>query len=159
MNDARSTALARFAATRHSTGLLVLMIVCCPMLASTAAGQSPNHRQRTVYTCHEKGITVLSDRPCGPLAVTRTVTTEEPPPGTSATTTPPAPRAAVRPRVEQVPVSEARPDRGTTDRCATLQRELTEVDDRMRAGYTAREAARLWDRRRDLKDRLRRERC
>ena len=40
-----------------------------------------------------------------------------------------------------------------------LMRQLGEVNSRMRAGYSAREAARLWQRWRGLKDRLHAARC
>jgi hypothetical protein len=56
-------------------------------------------------------------------------------------------------------VSDPTQNRRDADRCAALQLELAEVDDRMRAGYAARESARLWERWRSLKDRLRHERC
>jgi hypothetical protein len=44
-------------------------------------------------------------------------------------------------------------------RCGTLQGQLDAVDARMRGGYSAREAAQLWNRWRDLKERLRGARC
>jgi hypothetical protein len=44
-------------------------------------------------------------------------------------------------------------------KCAVLQRQLDGLNDRMRAGYSAREAARLWQRWRDTKERLRTSRC
>jgi hypothetical protein len=45
------------------------------------------------------------------------------------------------------------------DRCERHQRRLDELNDRMRAGYSAREAARLWQQWRDAKERLRTARC
>jgi hypothetical protein len=56
-------------------------------------------------------------------------------------------------------VTDLTTDHGSADRCAALKLELAQVDDQMRAGYTAREAARLWDRWRNLKERLQHERC
>jgi hypothetical protein len=44
-------------------------------------------------------------------------------------------------------------------RCEGLERQLGEVNSRMRAGYSAREAARLWQRWRSLKERLHAARC
>jgi hypothetical protein len=41
----------------------------------------------------------------------------------------------------------------------TLERQLDELNNQMRTGYSAREAARLWDRWRDLKEKLRTTRC
>jgi hypothetical protein len=43
--------------------------------------------------------------------------------------------------------------------CVKLERQLDELNGRMRAGYSAREAARLWQRWRDTKERLRTGRC
>lgn len=91
------------------------------------------------------------------MPTARSVTTVEPPPGAVATTVPPVPRATTRPRVD--PVSDPTQDRRDADHCAALRLELAEVDERMRAGYTARESARLWGRWRNLKDRLQREHC
>jgi len=51
------------------------------------------------------------------------------------------------------------PGRSADTRCATLHRQLDEVNERMRTGYSSREAARLWQRWRDLRHRLRAERC
>jgi hypothetical protein len=67
------------------------------------------------------------------------------------------PQAVTRPR----PQPDGRDGAGRTaeTRCTTLQRQLEELDDRMRAGYPSREAARLWNRWRQLKARLRTERC
>jgi hypothetical protein len=45
------------------------------------------------------------------------------------------------------------------DRCTALKRQLDELDDRMRTGYSSREAARLWEHRRALKDGLRSAGC
>jgi hypothetical protein len=43
--------------------------------------------------------------------------------------------------------------------CTRLQRQLDDLNDRMRAGYSAREAGRLWQRWRDTKERLRTAKC
>jgi hypothetical protein len=126
-------------------------------LPSATVHPTSTRRHRTVFTCRERGVTVLSDRPCGPIPTARSVTTVEPPPGAVATTVPPVPHATTRPRVD--PVSDPTQNRRDADRCAALRLELAEVDDRMRAGYAARESARLWERWRSLKDRLRHERC
>jgi len=50
-------------------------------------------------------------------------------------------------------------NRAVESPCTPLQRQLDELNDRMRTGYSAREAARLWKRWRDLKEKLRTTRC
>jgi hypothetical protein len=48
----------------------------------------------------------------------------------------------------------------TDDRgCRRLRDRLERLDDRMRAGYSGRESARLWQQRRELKEQIRRRRC
>jgi hypothetical protein len=115
-------------------------------------------RHRAVYVCQESGVPVYTDRPCGTAIATRSLVVDAPRPGAAASTSPPAPRAATRPRVRTsklvVPTEPA-----IEDRCARHQRRLDELNDRMRAGYSAREAARLWQQWRDAKERLRTARC
>lgn len=125
---------------------------------------SPRHR-RSVFVCQVDGVPVFADRPCGAAAAPRQLLVDTPRaagtpprPGASVTTLPPAPRASTRPRTEQRFGND--PGVSTADtRCATLHRQLDELNDRMRAGYAAREAARLWQRWRDMKNRLQTERC
>jgi hypothetical protein len=114
-------------------------------------------RQRAVFVCQEAGIPVYSDLPCGPVAVARTLSVEIPRAGAPPSTVPAAPRNSTRPRPS--PAADDAPGRAEESRCATLQRQLAELDDRMRTGYSAREAARLWKRWRDLKEKLRTTRC
>jgi hypothetical protein len=115
-------------------------------------------RHRAVYVCQESGVPVFADRPCGSANETRNLVIATPAPGAAASTTPPSPAASTRPR-------SATPKPPTTvvaapeNACAKLQRQLDELNDRMRAGYSAREAARLWQRWRDTKERLRTGRC
>jgi len=115
-------------------------------------------RQRAVFVCQQNGVPVYADRPCGAAAAERSLTVEAPSQGAAASTTPPAPRASTRPRraggrsvVGNAPAVETK--------CAALQQQLDELNDRMRAGYSAREAARLWQRWRDTRERLRTARC
>jgi len=124
---------------------------------------APRH-QRSVFVCQLDGRPVYADRPCGAAATPRELVIDVSPapaparPGASVTTLPPAPRASTRPRAEQRDGND--PSISNVDsRCAALHRQLDEINDRMRAGYSAREAARLWQRWRDLKDRLRTARC
>jgi hypothetical protein len=126
-----------------------------PALESAPATGSPRHR--AVFVCEQGGVPVFTDRPCGSITGQRTVTVDAPEPGAAPSTAPPRPRASTRPRLQ--PEGQADNGRAADTRCATLRRQLDELDERMRAGYNSREAARLWNRWRALKDRLRAERC
>lgn len=113
--------------------------------------------QRAVFVCRDGDVPVFADRPCGTARAPLTLVVDAPASGAVSSTLPPLPRAAIRPR----PQPDGRGGTGRTaeTRCATLHRQLDELDDRMRAGYPSREAARLWNRWRELKARLRTERC
>jgi hypothetical protein len=116
---------------------------------------APASGRRPVFVCEDAGIPVFSDRPCGAALTPRTVSFAAPPAGAAVSTSPPAPRASTKP----LPASERVAGDKTAGRCAALRRQLEDLDDRMRTGYTSREAARLWNRWRTLKSRLRTERC
>jgi hypothetical protein len=68
------------------------------------------------------------------------------------------PSAATRPRAEPSPRPDA-PRAAPSNQCARLREQLETLDDRMRAGYSAREAARLWNRWRDLQSEIYAARC
>jgi hypothetical protein len=115
-------------------------------------------RQRAVFVCQDNGVPVYADRPCGSGTASRSLVVAVPPPGASATTSPPKPRASIRPRPADVPAGlQTSPEAGNP--CVRLQQRLDALNDRMRAGYSAREAARLWQQWRDGKERLRTARC
>jgi len=129
-----------------------------------APAQAAPRRQRSVFVCQLDGLPAYADRPCGAATTPRELLVDmpragtPPRPGASVTTLPPAPRASTRPRTEQRHGND--PTISTADsRCAALHSQLDHINDRMRAGYSAREAARLWQRWRDIKDRLRTARC
>jgi len=115
-------------------------------------------RHRAVFVCQEGGVPVFADRPCGSASEMRSFVVPTPPPGATASTTPPSPAASTRPRTV-APRPSPRVVSASDNTCAKLQRQLDELNDRMRAGYSAREAARLWQRWRDTKERLRTVRC
>jgi len=114
-------------------------------------------RQRAVFVCQEAGIPVYSDLPCGPAALARTIAVDTPRAGAPPSTVPTAPRSSTRPL--PAPTTDIAAGRAVASPCAALQRQLHDLDDRMRTGYSAREAARLWKRWRDLKEKLRTTRC
>lgn len=127
--------------------------------------ESPRTWRRLVFTCTTPGLVIFSDRPCGPLPALHELKLTAPvaaPPGANPNVTPPAPVAsphaasAVRERDDV-----HAPDVGArrAEACRRLADAVQALDARMRAGYSAREAARLWQRWRDMKNRLRTERC
>lgn len=120
--------------------------------------QAPPRRSRAVFVCQDGGVPVFADRPCGPATATRSLVVETPGSGAPSTTTPAPPRASTRPRATQARPA-AMPSDAEGTRCAALERQLAALNDRMRAGYSAREAARLWQRWRDTKERLRTAHC
>jgi hypothetical protein len=121
------------------------------------APPAPPRARRLVYACREGSTPMFSDRPCGAAFDTRSLdlapaASAGRPPSTLAA----APAAATRPIAKPAPPAD-RPV--PVDRCDRLRDRLAAIDDRMRQGYTAREAARLWDRWREAKARLRDARC
>jgi hypothetical protein len=116
--------------------------------------------RRTIFTCVTPRLVTYSDRPCGPLTGTRLLRTVTPPRGDLQAAAPasrPAP-ATVPHRGGDVggparPASKREPD------CEPLEAAVDELDQVMRAGYSARESARLWERWREARARLREADC
>jgi hypothetical protein len=118
--------------------------------------------RRLVFSCVGDGHVTFADRPCGPahalreLRITEPTTALVPQPTGSA-------RTVSKSRVESRERAEAAVTGPTAEQraaaCARLDRALQALDDRMRAGYTAREAGHLWDRWRETKDRRREAGC
>lgn len=124
--------------------------------------------RRLVFTCVEPGLVTFSDRPCGPWPQRRELEVRLPVPAppqddadatevrhganpqASAHPSPDAP-AAARSALEALPQ-----DHGLhAATCERLQAALRRLDQRMRAGYTSREAAQLWSRWREARERVR----
>lgn len=158
--------------------LIASGLACCPLLGHAAADapvasplgggasvalepappEAAPRRQQAVFVCQDAGVPVFADRPCGAAATAREIVVETSRPGAAATTSPPAPSAGTRPRTVRGTEATAS-TRVAHSRCEVLQQQLDDINDRMRAGYSAREAARLWHRWRDVKERLRTSRC
>jgi hypothetical protein len=121
--------------------------------------------RRLVFTCIAPGQVVFSDRPCGPWPQIREIKVDQGLTAPSnadsggratpaAAATPAPPRRTAADQSEES--DEARDEAETRARtCDRLRRAVVELDDRMRAGYTAREAGRLWSRWREAKERVR----
>jgi hypothetical protein len=110
-------------------------------------------RKRAVFVCRGAGPVVFSDLPCGPVLREHEVSLQlsSSAGGASATTTPAKPAAATRPLPEPALEIDTVASDPTARRCRRLREQLDKLDDRMRTGYPAREAARLWNRWRELK--------
>lgn len=114
---------------------------------------------RRIFTCVSAEVVEFSDRPCGPRAAEREMRLLNPgrgEPGAASSTAPT--RTAAAPRESpgrddrESKASDAAAERAST--CERLSAAVDALDDRMRAGYSAREAARLWARWREAKARL-----
>ena len=119
--------------------------------------------RRLVYSCIEPGLITYADRPCGNVASRRELKVRTTAVAPGAT---PDVGAAVSAAAEQRRTADARHDaaaaRAAAERAETCQRleaAADEIDSKMRAGYPAREAGRLWERWREARARLREARC
>lgn len=130
-----------------------------PAVTATApVPQTATRSHRLVYSCLDGQVPTFSDRPCGGTSLLRSLDVYTPeqsgrPPTTAAE---PA-KAATRPAT--VRDSRVRTPQDATEKCEHLQKNLDEVDDRMRAGYPARQAAQLWQRWRDARAAVREAGC
>jgi hypothetical protein len=113
-------------------------------------------RTRLVYICRDAATPVFSDRPCGASAHAWRVDLPRATAGAAPSTRAAAPAAATRPIVAR---ASRRDGAEPADRCVRLEQQLATIDARMRNGYSAREAARLWQRWRDAKANLRAADC
>jgi len=124
-----------------------------------APARDPPRQKRAIYVCHDAGIPVFADRPCGAASAARVLTVETGiGAGAPPTTVQSPPKASTRPLPKRGHTADGG-DQDSGQRCVALRRQLNDLDDRMRTGYSAREAARLWQRWRDARERLRSARC
>ena len=142
-----------------------------PVPARSAA--RPAATRRVVFTCVTPGLVIFSDRPCGPLPELRELrfdpvggATARAGAGSAAShdetsarrDKPGTATSGAAAKVEPEDAAE-REMRERAFACERLEQALHDLDQRMRAGYTAREAGRLWARWREAKERLRDARC
>ena len=113
-------------------------------------------RTRLVYACRDAATPVFSDRPCGASAHAWRLDLPRATAGAAPSTRAAAPAAATRPIVAR---ASRRDVAEPADPCVRLEQQLATIDARMRNGYSAREAARLWQRWRDAKAKLRAADC
>jgi hypothetical protein len=115
-------------------------------------------RQRLVFVCRDTRTPTYSDRPCGPSAEPHAVLLDQHDGGRPSRIAPEPARASPQPRHASAP-AESRGPAPKASRCDRLRRQLDALDERMRSGYSAREAARLWTRWRDLRAELHARKC
>jgi hypothetical protein len=114
--------------------------------------------RRLVYACREGHTPVFSDRPCGETFILRSLDVVTPAQTGRPPSLEPAPaKAATRPAPQ--PREHERSQQQTAEKCERLKKAVEQIDDRMRAGYPAREAGRLWQRWRDAKEAVRAADC
>jgi len=117
---------------------------------------APQRTRRLVFSCREPDVVIFSDRPCGQGSLRRNLEVLTPASPGRPPTTAPAPARAV---TKAAALEETSPRDERADRCQKLHHAVDAIDDRMRTGYSAREAPRLWQQWRDAKERLHDARC
>jgi len=115
-------------------------------------------KSRIIFACRSDALVEFSDRPCDLVATSRSLEfTTGSPAGTAPSTKPREAAASTRPKTVPATASsepDERDDEAREKKCATLEGQLDVVDSRMREGYSARDAAKLWNRWRNLKEEL-----
>jgi hypothetical protein len=149
----------------HGARILPLPAVDAPQGGGGAVVLEPvparaSVSRRTIFTCVTPKLVTYSDRPCGPLTGTRLLRTVTPPRGEiRMETAPPEPAsAAARSRGGGAAGPATFAPTHESD-CKPLEEAVAELDQVMRAGYSARESARLWERWRVARARLREADC
>ncbi len=153
----------------RAEGTLLLPVVDAPSggggsVVPEPVKQRARPTRRLVYSCVAPGHVTFSDRPCGPTPLLRELKVAAPAP-VAAGAAPDLAKARQAPPASnrQAALREADGSRARVDEhataCEKLQATLDDVDAHMRAGYSAREAGRLWQRWREAKERLRAARC
>jgi hypothetical protein len=118
---------------------------------------SPTRRSRPIFVCRGAVPVIFADRPCGQFAETRVLQVREPAPGRAASVVHPPPTDATRPLTE--PQTRDASTTARDERCRRLRAQRERLDDRMRSGYSAREAAQLWNRWREVDAQIYAARC
>lgn len=119
---------------------------------------------RLIYSCVEPGLVTYADRPCNTGALPRQLRVRTPVDATGAVSTVDADAgtAATDRRLAAAAKADAAAARAAVARaetCVQLEAAADEIDSKMRTGYPAREAGRLWERWREARARLREARC
>jgi len=148
----------------HAAGVLLLPTVDSPAggggsVVLEPVKQRAQPTRRLVYSCVAPGLVTYSDRPCGPLPEVRELQVQEPPSSAAGAAPEPGDAGKVAARSDSKTAGGDKADPGDGEgrdktNCQQLQATLDTLDSRMRTGYSAREAGRLWERWREAKARL-----
>jgi hypothetical protein len=135
------------------------------VLQPVPATASTRPARRVVFSCVTPHLVIFADRPCGADLVVRELRLDPAAtgPGRTGTVMPESPRESARGAAGRDALDEPSAELANGSRqaatCERLQAAVQALDDRMRNGYTAREAGRLWDRWREARGRLREADC
>jgi hypothetical protein len=160
--------LSQPASAQAASALPLPVVAAAPGSGGSVALEPIRQRahptRRLVYSCVTPGNVTFADRPCGPAPGVRELKVTGPAPSPAGATPDLAnDRQAASSNSLKQPVRENAGAGDDVDAhataCLKLQAALDTVDARMRTGYSAREAGRLWDRWRDARTRLRAENC
>ena len=156
--------------TARAASTLLLPVVDAPSggggsVVLEPVKQRAQPTRRLVYSCVVPGLVTFSDRPCGPVPEVRELHVHEPPPAAAGASQEPGKGSKHAGTTSRSTVG--REDADDSDSaveahvtaCHKLQATLDNLDSRMRTGYSAREAGRLWERWREAKVRLREANC
>lgn len=152
-----------------AAGTLLLPVVDAPSGSGGSVVLEPVRQRaqptrRLVYSCVTPGHVIFSDRPCGPAPEVRELKVAAPVPVASGAA-PDLAKARQAPSASIRQASTRDDDDASAEvdehakACQKLQGTLDEVDARMRAGYSARESGRLWQRWREAKAHLHEANC
>lgn len=121
--------------------------------------------RRLVFSCVSPGLVTFSDRPCGPSPEVRELKLDSPA-APAAGGAPTVGKRSEAPAARATASDHEHDDEKPADtamkhaeKCRKLEAAAAAIDSRMRTGYSAREAGRLWDRWREAKARLREADC
>lgn len=147
-------------------GLNAVLAVTAP-LAPSVDGSRPSAppNTRTIFRCEIAGVRTFSDRPCGSAPATGPGTIELGPlnileSSTAAAVSSPAKaKKTSTPRTAASQRSVAAGAAAKAGACGRIQQSLRKITSKMRAGYTAKEGERLRERKKDLEEKGRAQRC
>jgi hypothetical protein len=126
------------------------------LVLEPASPPAKPRKSRIIFACRSQALVEFSDRPCDLAATSRSVEFTTGSPGAAPSTRPREAVATTKPKpvTPRATAADQSDDDVRQKKCTTLEGQLDAVDSRMREGYSARDAARLWNRWRDLKDQL-----
>lgn len=152
-------------------GLTAVLAFTARIAVATGDSQppEPSAGTRTIFHCVIAGVRTFSDRPCGSAAqspATGSATVELGPlnilKSPAAPAVSPSAKAGKSPAPRAATVSRRSTAAGRTAKagtCGRIQQSLRKITSKMRSGYTAKEGERLRERKKDLEEKRRAQRC